>query len=380
MLGAGRMEIESLSQMSVRYVCLGLALLGLATWQVVDFSLSPDDLTLSSPPSPPGRLVQEKQTRTSYRLRYVPPSRSPHQRTDPTMLKTFELAVGSHWKSTVQVMADRHQLALGLVVDRAGWVVTKASQLTDESLECRCFDGRRTPAELVRVHEELDIALLKLERQDLPPVVWHPENSASVGAWLATVSTSKTPVALGVVGVGPRTIPAARAVLGVSLGDAEEGAMVSMVIPGGGAYRAGIEEGDVIISINGAYLRDKDALLQKIAELRAGQRVVVGVNRERHQLTLAAQLMDISTNLFDPTEMEVNGSVSARSTGFSRVFQHDTVLAPHQCGGPLVDSRGRVVGLNIARAGRVNSYALPLDVAVPAIREMLTLAKQPVQR
>jgi S1-C subfamily serine protease len=136
----------------------------------------------------------------------------------------------------------------------------------------------------------------------------------------------------------------------------------------------------VIISINGAYLRDKDALLQKIAELRAGQRVVVGVNRERHQLTLAAQLMDISTNLFDPTEMEVNGSVSARSTGFSRVFQHDTVLAPHQCGGPLVDSRGRVVGLNIARAGRVNSYALPLDVAVPAIREMLTLAKQPVQR
>ncbi|MFN9915670.1 MAG: PDZ domain-containing protein, partial [Pirellulaceae bacterium] len=130
--------------------------------------------------------------------------------------------------------------------------------------------------ELVRVHEELDIALLKLERQDLPPVVWHPENSASVGAWLATVSTAKTPVALGVVGVGPRSIPASRAVLGVSLGDAEEGAMVSMVIPGGGAYRAGIEEGDVISSIKGAYLRDKDALLQKIAELRAGQRVVVG--------------------------------------------------------------------------------------------------------
>jgi S1-C subfamily serine protease len=179
------------------------------------------------------------------------------------------------------------------------------------------------------------------------------------------------PLGIGVVSVAPRRIPPTKAVLGVSLGDAEEGALVSMVVPGGGAYHAGIEEGDVIVSIDGTFLDSKEALLRKIATLRAGQRVTIGVTRNENSLTLDAQLMDLSANLFDPTEMEVNGNVSARASGFPRVFQHDTVIAPHQCGGPLVDTHGHVVGVNIARAGRVTSYALPVDVLVPAVREML---------
>jgi S1-C subfamily serine protease len=69
--------------------------------------------------------------------------------------------------------------------------------------------------------------------------------------------------------------------------------------------------------------------------------------------------------------MEVNGKVSARASGFPSVFQHDTVLSPNQCGGPLVDLEGKAVGLNIARAGRVSSYALPADIVVAAVDQML---------
>ena len=32
------------------------------------------------------------------------------------------------------------------------------------------------------------------------------------------------------------------------------------------------------------------------------------------------------------------------------------------CGGPLVDLSGKVIGINIARAGRTETYALPADV------------------
>ena len=42
-------------------------------------------------------------------------------------------------------------------------------------------------------------------------------------------------------------------------------------------------------------------------------------------------------------------------------MQHDSPLMPEQCGGPLVNLRGEVVGLNIARAGRTASYALTGD-------------------
>ena len=44
-------------------------------------------------------------------------------------------------------------------------------------------------------------------------------------------------------------------------------------------------------------------------------------------------------------------------------MQHDAVLSPQDCGGPLVDLDGKVVGINIARAGRVETYALPSKLA-----------------
>ena len=60
----------------------------------------------------------------------------------------------------------------------------------------------------------------------------------------------------------------------------------------------------------------------------------------------------------------MNGMGSALSklkNGFAPVIQHDTVLQSSECGGPLVDLSGKVVGINIARAGRVESYAVPAD-------------------
>ena len=34
-------------------------------------------------------------------------------------------------------------------------------------------------------------------------------------------------------------------------------------------------------------------------------------------------------------------------------------MFPNECGGPLVSLDGKVVGINIARGGRVDSYAMP---------------------
>src|SRR5262249_32977705 len=50
---------------------------------------------------------------------------------------------------------------------------------------------------------------------------------------------------------------------------------------------------------------------------------------------------------------------SKRSTDFPDVIQHDTALMASDCGGPLVDLSGKVVGINIARGGRTETYAAP---------------------
>ena len=53
------------------------------------------------------------------------------------------------------------------------------------------------------------------------------------------------------------------------------------------------------------------------------------------------------------------------------MIQHDSILAPAQCGGPICDLDGKVVGLNIARAGRVESFALPAAVVRESVKKLL---------
>lgn len=362
----------------VSAILVGVAVANAVVGYFSDFFVA-ESMTSPSPMSLPGRLVQESSEQTRFRPNYDFLGRSPNLRSTTFVLKTFEQAVGDAWLSTVQVLSPKQQLlSLGLAVDSEGWIITKASQLVPDGLVCRLSDGSRVPATIMHVNHELDIALLKVKHSKISAVAWPDPVNVNVGGWLATTSTEKVPVGIGVVSVGPRKIPSTQAVLGVSLGSLggnKEGALVADVIQGSGAERAGILEGDIVVSIDGAFISNTDALQRKIKTLRAGQRVSVVVTRNRSSITMSAQLMDLSSNLHDPTEMEVNGTVSARASGFPRAFQHDTVLAPHQCGGPVVDTHGRVVGINIARAGRVTSYALPLDVVVPAVQEMMLIAK-----
>ncbi|MBI4661526.1 MAG: PDZ domain-containing protein [Verrucomicrobia bacterium] len=68
----------------------------------------------------------------------------------------------------------------------------------------------------------------------------------------------------------------------------------------------------------------------------------------------------------------MGGELSQRAEGFELAIQHDTVLQPWQCGGPLVNLDGKAVGLNIARAGRVASYALPAELVKRMIEDWMS--------
>jgi serine protease Do len=69
----------------------------------------------------------------------------------------------------------------------------------------------------------------------------------------------------------------------------------------------------------------------------------------------------------------MGGSISERRSGFPLAIQHDSVLRPADCGGPVVDIEGQVVGLNIARAGRVESYALPAALVRETVDKLLKM-------
>ena len=62
--------------------------------------------------------------------------------------------------------------------------------------------------------------------------------------------------------------------------------------------------------------------------------------------------------------------MSKKRGGFPVILQHDTVIKPTDCGGPLVDLDGKAVGINIARAGRTESYAIPTEAVLGLIADL----------
>ncbi|MEL6107562.1 MAG: S1C family serine protease [Planctomycetota bacterium] len=70
------------------------------------------------------------------------------------------------------------------------------------------------------------------------------------------------------------------------------------------------------------------------------------------------------------------GPLSDVRTGFETVLQHDTVLKPEHCGGPLIDLEGRAIGLNISRAVRVETLALPAQEVQRLVQSLLPTSQQ----
>ncbi len=305
-------------------------------------------------------------------------SRAP-QRTDQHTMRAFRDSVGDVWKSTAQIIVRNRQVALAAVVHADGWLVSKSSEVPDR-FDVKLADGSRAIGAVRSRNEEMDLVLIKIERTGLAPVTWNVSEEVPVGGWLISTDARQVPLTIGVLSVSNRNIRKEKPVLGVQLGipdSSTPGARVESVVEGSGADRAGLEVGDIIQDIDGTSYSERDQILTKLRQLKAGQTVSLGVKRESKQVTLAAQMMDLTNSLLDRTEMEVNGQISARATGFQNVMQHDTVLMPHQCGGPLVDVEGRVVGINIARNGRVASLAYHAKNLEPVIRNMLHSAGGP---
>lgn len=328
----------------------------------------------------PEWFIQEPGKRSALRPDYSMALRNSNYRNNYFMLQAFKEALTGSWQSTVQLVCNGQQCALGTIVDSEGWIVTKASELDlEEGIDCILCDQREFPAELVHTFAELDLALLRISADGLPAIEWDYD-IPNQGKWLATTdSQSGIPAAIGVVSAGPLQIPNQRAVLGVELASDESnripGAKVRHVLSGSGAYLAGVQKEDVIVALNGKKVGSKEQLLSMLRNAQGGQFLKLAIHRNEETIETRVRLMDLSMEMLDETEMEVNGPISARASGFSRIFMHDTVLLPNQCGGPVVNLDGKAVGINIARAGRVSTYALPADAIRPMIYGAIQEAK-----
>ena len=289
----------------------------------------------------------------------------------PRVHEAFRDVVSRVNASTVAVLVDGRQIALGVIVSPDGYILTKASDLSDD-VQCRIRGGGIVSAKIVGIHSRYDVALLKVDLTGLPAVDWAEGHDPRVGQWLATPGMEDLPVAVGIVSVGRRPIPPEKGALGIQLSEGAPGPKVTHVVPGSAAARAGVQIGDIIVKAGDQRVENPQSFDQLLHKFAPGDSVSVVVRRGGKQLTVRATVGRASgtpqTRGYWMNRM--SGRMSHRRAGFPQAIQHDTVLNPEMCGGPVVDLSGKAVGVNIARAGRVATYAVPADTAKLLIREL----------
>lgn len=285
-----------------------------------------------------------------------------------TTLKAFEPVSKALRHSVVRVDVNGDSVALAAVIDASGLAVTKASEIRQGRLTAWLSTGKEVPVELLASNDEDDVALVRVKAKGLKAVEWANEPVA-LGQWVVTPGTSDRPQAVGIVSVPARRIPHPRALMGVVLDRRNNTPRIDQVMDGMGAKEAGLKPGDFVAQLNGVVVTEAEELIKKLREFREGQSVTLRIRRDGKEFESTVKLKVPKAGGMDRSErMNRMGSTpSERAEGFDLAFQHDTVLQNWQCGGPLVNLDGKVVGINIARAGRVASYALPAGVVRPII-------------
>lgn len=271
--------------------------------------------------------------------------------------------------SVASVTVDDEPAALGTFVSTDGWLLTKDVE-TSAGEVAVVHAGETYPADLVQRFPEHDLALFKVAGDRFTPVEWC-DDEPPLGSVLTAVGPERKALGMGLVSVIARALGQV-GYLGVATEDEDQGIRVTRVMGRSAAEGSGLEQGDLIVTLNGNGVGDTIAFGESIRGIRAGETVTLGIERQGEAMDIEVELGERpatggNANTRFRRMNEMSGRMSERTGGFPMVLQHDIPLDPSQCGGPLLDLDGRCVGINVSRAGRVNTYAVPANV----VRELL---------
>jgi len=284
----------------------------------------------------------------------------------------------------------------GVIMDNSGYILTNNHVVTNaDELEVTLYDGRTTPAELIGTDSESDVAVIKIDLDNLSPATFGDSDKIEVGEWVlaagnpfqltssitsgivsakgrsriglanyedfiqtdAAINPGNSGGALvnldgevigintaiasrsgGYQGIGfaiPINMAAknardlisegkvTRGFLGVTIRDLDDvmadyykldepkGALVQGVEDGEPADRAGVEQGDVILSVNGREVANSDELRNYVARLRPGTKVDIELVREGSRKNLTVELGernvdDLAQNESDQTPKQTS--------------------------------------------------------------------------
>lgn len=306
-----------------------------------------------------------------------------NERSNVRVMAAFREVVAEPHDSTIELLINNERVALGGIVDAQGWIITKASQILaqkdSDKLVCRLSNGDTYAATIAAQDRKFDVALIKIEASGLNPIEM-ADAEPMVGSLLATTCPKEEPLAIGVMSSAARPIQSEFGVLGIRLpgvGEDASEARVMQVFEKSAAEKSGLLAGDLIHAVNDIAIQTASQLQKSVRGFQPGDVVRLTISRGDGNVDVLCTLGDRFMGVEGPEGMarhefqnHLGGPLSSRRSGFPTVFQHDTFLRPEDCGGPVVNLDGKVVGLNIARAGRVASYAIPSGILSEVVQRL----------
>lgn len=115
--------------------------------------------------------------------------------------------------------------------------------------------------------------------------------------------------------------------------------------------------------LNDKPMKKREDLVDFMKDRKVGEKIEVTYKRDAKTNKVMVELQGRADTFGKEMTRndQMSGDVSQRRSGFPRVLQHDVQGTSKTVGGPLVDLDGKCVGMNIARANRAESFAIPVE-------------------
>lgn len=288
-------------------------------------------------------------------------------------------ALAAAAKSTVRVWSGSRRMAYGTVVGDGTKVLSKWSELARASEKGNLRVGTDRDYRTVRIagiYQDEDLALLEIEGEPLVPVKWSQE-APPLGSFIAAPQPDGRLAAFGVVSVLERNLrDTDKAYLGV-FGDAKyhgPGVMVDEVAEKSGAADAGLKKGDIILKVGDRPISGVLELKNSLIGISPGSTISLQVQNKdgkRAVDVLLSNRPDLPQFSGDRLRLmeRMGGPISEVRDSFTRVIQTDMRPKPNQIGGPVVDLKGNVLGITMARADRTRSFVMPSAAVMELLKK-----------
>ncbi len=281
-------------------------------------------------------------------------------------------------KSTVRVWAGARRIAYGTVIGDGSRILSKWSEVARATGQLRVdVSGSEYRAvKLTGVYEDEDLVVMEVIGKPLTPVKWSFE-TPKLGAFLAAPQPDGRLAAFGVVSVLERNLrDTDLAYLGVigEPGFTGQGVKIHEVAVGSGAAAAGLKPGNIITKVGDRSISGLLALKNALTGVAPGTTVALLVEANGRAgnvnvlLGNRPKLPQFSGDRLAQME-RMGGAISEVRDSFTHALQCDMRPKPNQIGGPVVDLKGEVLGITIARADRTRSFIMPATAVVNLLKK-----------